>query len=192
MQDGLGTVTSFRGFFLVSCHGGLRTALHAGRPGHAPRKPVTRSASLGIGFYLLPPEKVPRSGGGTHRAAFGGALTARELGFGEIWFSSLVCLYAALRRRASVAVFTSGASCPRLSMAREASTLSLVTCHAGFSRRGIDPVGETSNVPDTPLGSRHLVVSPPASANRRHPWSSQTKSRRSQKPQEASQAQQVA
>ena len=28
-------------------------------------------------------------------------------------------------------------------MAREASTLSLVTCHAGFFRRGIDPVGET-------------------------------------------------
>ena len=64
-------------------------------------------------------------------------------------------------------------------MAREASTLSLVTCHAGFSRRGIDPVGETSNVPDTPLGSRHLLFSPPPSANRRHPWSSQTKSRRS-------------
>ena len=46
-------------------------------------------------------------------------------------------------------------------MAREASTLSLATCHAGFSRRGIDPVGETFNVPDTPLGSRHLVVSRP-------------------------------
>ena len=73
-----------------------------------------------------------------------------------------------------------GAFCPSDSMAREASTLSLVTCHAGFSRRGIDPVGETSNVPDTPLGSRRLVVSPPASANRRHPWSSQTKSPRSQ------------
>ena len=42
-------------------------------------------------------------------------------------------------------------------MAREASTLSLATCRAGFSRCGIDPVGETSNVPDTPLGSRRLV-----------------------------------
>ena len=30
-------------------------------------------------------------------------------------------------------------------MAREASTLSLVTCHVGSSRRGIDPVGETSD-----------------------------------------------
>src|SRR5262249_58624914 len=43
---------------------------------------------------------------------------------------------------------------------REASTLSLVTCHAGFSRHGIDPAGETSNVPDTPLGTRRLVPSP--------------------------------
>ena len=60
------------------------------------------------------------------------------------------------------------------------STLSLATCHAGFSRRGIDPVGETSNVPDIPLGSRHLVVSTPASANRRDPWSSQTNSPRRQ------------
>jgi hypothetical protein len=46
--------------------------------------------------------------------------------------------------------------CPTFSMAREASTLSLVTCLAGFFRRGIDPVGETINVPDTPLGSRRL------------------------------------
>ena len=29
---------------------------------------------------------------------------------------------------------------------------------AGFSRCGIDPVGETFNVPDTPLGSCRLVV----------------------------------
>ena len=48
-------------------------------------------------------------------------------------------------------------------MAREASSLSLATCHAGFSRRGIDPVGETSNVYEPPLGSRPLVVSSPAS-----------------------------
>ena len=50
-----------------------------------------------------------------------------------------------------------GAPCPQRSLAREASTLSLVTCHAGSSRHGIDPVGETSNVPDTPLGTRSLV-----------------------------------
>jgi transposase len=43
-------------------------------------------------------------------------------------------------------------------MAREASTLSLVTCHVRFFRRGIDPVGETENVPENPLGSRRLVV----------------------------------
>src|SRR5208337_3679201 len=39
-------------------------------------------------------------------------------------------------------------------------------------RRGIDPVGETSNVPDTPLGSRRLVVSTPASTSWTHPCSS--------------------
>src|SRR5438552_3142066 len=39
-------------------------------------------------------------------------------------------------------------------MAREASTLSLATCHAGFARHGIDPVGETSNVPDNAGGNR--------------------------------------
>ena len=49
-------------------------------------------------------------------------------------------------------------------MDREASTLSLVDLPAGFSRRGIDPVGETSNVPDIPLGTRRLVVSRPVPA----------------------------
>jgi hypothetical protein len=34
----------------------------------------------------------------------------------------------------------SGASSPLASVAREASTLSLTTCHPGFARRGIDPV----------------------------------------------------
>src|SRR6516165_9515378 len=53
--------------------------------------------------------------------------------------------------------FAFGAFCPQRSLAREASTWSLVTCHAGLPRRGIDPVGETYNVPDTPLGTRHLV-----------------------------------
>src|SRR5208337_4581970 len=43
---------------------------------------------------------------------------------------------------------------------------------AGFSRCGIDPVGETFNVPDTPLGSCRLVVSPPASTGWIHPCSS--------------------
>ena len=78
-----------------------------------------------------------------------------------------------------------GAPCPQRSLAREASTLSLVTCHVGSSRRGIDPVGETSNVPDTPLGTRHLVLTRPVSPNWRHPWSSQTKSRRSLPSQES-------
>jgi transposase len=43
-------------------------------------------------------------------------------------------------------------------MAREASTLSLATCHARFSRRGIDPVGETSIVSGTPLVARRLMA----------------------------------
>ena len=78
-----------------------------------------------------------------------------------------------------------GAPCPQRSLAREASTLSLVTCHVGSSRRGTDPVGETSNVPDTPLGTRHLVLTRPVSSHWRHPWSSQTKSRRSLPSQES-------
>jgi transposase len=44
-------------------------------------------------------------------------------------------------------------------MAREASTLSLVTRHTGFSRGGVDPVGETSNIHDIPLVARRLVTS---------------------------------
>ena len=47
-----------------------------------------------------------------------------------------------------------GASCPKRSLAREASTLSLATCHAGFSWRGIDPVGETSKTSPIPLLAR--------------------------------------
>src|SRR5271165_3164903 len=78
-----------------------------------------------------------------------------------------------------------GAPCPQRSLAREASTFSLVTCHVGSSRRGTDPVGETSNVLDTPLGTRHLVLTRPVSSNWRHPWSSQTKSRRSLPSQES-------
>src|SRR5271157_1344888 len=115
----------------------------------------------------------------TYRATFGGALASRELWFGRSGSDRYLSLLSGLVTRVSGRI-PFGASSPIESMAREASTLSLETCHAGFSRRGIDPVGETSNVPDTPLGSRRLVVSTPASANRRHPWSSQTKSPRSQ------------
>ena len=110
-----------------------------------------------------------RSGGGTYRATFGGALASRELWFGRSGSDRYLSLRCGLVTRVSGRI-PFGASCPRWSLAREASTLSLATCPAGFSRRGIDPVGETSNVPDTPLGSRRLVVSTPAFANRRHPW----------------------
>ena len=78
-----------------------------------------------------------------YRATFGGALAARELGFGRSGsdrYLSLLCgLVTRVRGRIPF-----GASCPKRSLAREASTLSLATCRAGFSRRGIDPVGETS------------------------------------------------
>ena len=79
-----------------------------------------------------------------------------------------------------------GACCPQRSLAREASTLSLVTCHAGSSRRGIDPVGETYIILDTPLGTRHLVPCRSPSPRRRQPWSSQVRSRRSQPSQDPS------
>ena len=115
----------------------------------------------------------------TRRAAFGSALTARELRFGGICVRPLFLSNLAYGDGVSGRTYA-GASCPIVSVAREASTLSLATYHGWFSRHGIDPVGETPNVPDTPLGSRRLVVSPPALANRRHQWYFQTKSRKRQ------------
>ena len=107
----------------------------------------------------------------TYRAAFGGPLASRELWVGRSCSSRcLPSLWGLVTRVRGRIPF--GAPCPQRSMAREASTLSLVTCHAGFSRHGIDPVGETSNVPDTPLGAHCLVVSPPASTGWIHPCSS--------------------
>ena len=72
-----------------------------------------------------------------------------------------------------------------MSMAREASALSLVTCHGGVSRRGIDPVGETSNVPDTPLGTRHFVLTDS------HPPTGDVHGRPKRRAQEANQAQEA-
>ena len=93
-------------------------------------------------------------------AALGGPLTARELFFRRIglppWLVFILLYFTAARVSGPI---YSGAYCPWVSMAREAWSLSLVTCHAGFSRRGIDPVGETANVNEPPLGSRRLVVS---------------------------------
>ena len=51
----------------------------------------------------------------------------------------------------------SGAYCPWVSMAREAWSLSLVTCHAGFSRRGIDPVGRLQTLTN-PLLARGALL----------------------------------
>ena len=82
----------------------------------------------------------------THRATVGGALTARELWLRRIWFLPLFVfmLLTATRVRGRTRF---GASSPTESMAREASTLSLATCRAGFFRCGIDPVGETPTSP---------------------------------------------
>ena len=106
------------------------------------------------------------SQGLTHRAALGGPLTARELFFRRIglppWLVFILLYFTAARVSGPI---YSGAYCPWVSMAREAWSLSLVTCHAGFSRRGIDPVGETANVNEPPLGSRRLVVSSLACAS---------------------------
>jgi hypothetical protein len=88
-------------------------------------------------------------GSETYRAAFGGPLASRELWVGRSCssrcFPSLWGLVTRVRGRIPF-----GASCPQRSVAREASTLSLVTCHAGFSRHGIDPVGKTSKRPRYP------------------------------------------
>ena len=102
----------------------------------------------------------------THRAALGGPLTARELFFRRIGLPLLLVFILLYFTAARVSgPIYSGAYCPWVSMAREAWSLSLVTCHAGFSRRGIDPVGETANVNEPPLGSRRLVVSSLACAS---------------------------
>ena len=84
--------------------------------------------------------------GGTIRATFGGALASLELWFGRSGSDRYLSLLCGLVTRVSGRI-PFGASCPKWSLAREASTLSLATYHAGFSRHGIDPVGETSIVP---------------------------------------------
>ena len=64
-------------------------------------------------------------------------------------------------------------------MVREASTLSLVTCHAGFSRRGIDPVGETTSFPITLLARGALSFYHTYARSGEIPCLSLTKNRRS-------------
>ena len=109
--------------------------------------------------------------GETYRAAFGGPLASRELWVGRSCSSrclpSLCGLVTRVRGRIPF-----GASCPKRSLAREASTLSLATCPPGFPGVVLIPLGRLPNVPDTPLGSRRLVVSPPASTSWTRPGSS--------------------
>ena len=83
---------------------------------------------------------------GTVRATLGGALASLELWFGRSGSDRYLSLLCGPVTRVSGRI-PFGASCPKWSLAREASTLSLATYHAGFSRHGIDPVGETSIVP---------------------------------------------
>ena len=125
-----------------------------------------------------------RSDGGTIRATFGGALASRELWFGRSGSRRYLSLRCGLVTRVSGRI-TFGASCPRWSLAREASTLSLATCYAGASRRGIDPVGETSNVPDTLLARGALLIQHP------HPRSGDIHGRPERRAQEANQAQEA-
>jgi transaldolase/fructose-6-phosphate aldolase-like protein len=80
----------------------------------------------------------------------------------------VTCLYSVVWWRASVAVF------PLVHLARsEAWPERLRPCHwrlamLGFPGVVLIPLGRLPNVPDTPLGSRRLVVSPPASTSCRH------------------------
>jgi hypothetical protein len=66
----------------------------------------------------------------TGRAAFGGALTARELWLGGYGFYRGLPIHCRAAARVS-GPKSIGAFCPSQSMAREASSLSLVTCRAG-------------------------------------------------------------
>ena len=83
---------------------------------------------LGLQWVQFPPGNwvAPagsyRSGGGTIRATFGGALASRELWFGRSGSDRYLSLLCSLVTRVSGRI-PFGASCPRWSLAREAFDL---------------------------------------------------------------------
>ena len=84
------------------------------------------------------PQSPRWSVGLTHRAALGGTLTARELFFDVLWAPAVVGVYRTLSYGVASQwpYNTLVLTARRVSLVREAWSLSLVTCHAGFSRHG--------------------------------------------------------
>src|SRR5271157_4299207 len=80
-------------------------------------------------------------GSETYRATFGGALASRELGFGRSGSDRYLSLHCGLVTRVSGRT-PFGAYCPKRSLAREASTLSLATCLPGFPGVVLIPLGD--------------------------------------------------
>ena len=81
-----------------------------------------------------------------HRATFGGTLAARELGFERSGSDRYLSLHRGLVTRVSGRT-PFGAYCPKRSLAREASTLSLATCLPGFPGVVLIPLGRLSTSP---------------------------------------------
>ena len=101
---------------------------------------------------LLHFDAVPASGSTTYRATFGGALASRELWFGRSGSDRDLSLHCGLVTRVSGRT-PFGAYCPKRSLAREASTLSLATCLPGFPGMVGIPLGRLSTSP-IPLWAR--------------------------------------
>src|SRR5208337_5293655 len=91
---------------------------------------------------------VRRAASETYRATFGGALASRELWVGRSGSDRYLSLLCGLVTRVSGRI-PSGAFCPKWSLAREASTLSLATCLPGFPGVVLIPLGRlpTSPIP---------------------------------------------
>src|SRR5271165_5073301 len=91
-------------------------------------------------------DRLKRSTSETYRATFGGALASRELGFGRSGSDRYLSLHCGLVTRVSGRT-PFGAYCPKRSLAREASTLSLATCLPGFPGVVLIPLGRLSTSP---------------------------------------------
>src|SRR5271157_5216628 len=88
----------------------------------------------------------PGSASETYRATFGGAVASRELGFGRSGSDRYLSLHCGLVTRVSGRT-PFGAYCPKRSLAREASTLSLATCLPVFPGVVLIPLGRLSTSP---------------------------------------------
>ena len=82
----------------------------------------------------------------TYRATLGGTLASRELGLGRSGSDRDLSLHCGLVTRVSGRT-AFGADCPKRSLAREASTLSLATCLPGFPGVVWIPLGRLSTSP---------------------------------------------